>query len=223
MMRGAGSGGPVLAVLFNIIALSALYIGNIVWKCGDRGYNNAYNKLMSNSEAPSLGAPYYDDDDGIGASKAADDDDNSLTPSYLQWDASPVKEPKDWTWNKTSSIFCKNNNTNSKPYDPEQKIIVHMHLQHNAGTEFFIVGREYSPCATRACSQEAKHCAVSMNEEIEAENLRENYRRYGVQYVSYEFMLPPRFPLPFVSKTARNGLYFTTIIRDPFKVSTMHL
>ena len=111
MMRG--SGGPVLVVLFNIIALSALFIGNIVWK-SDRGYINAYNELMSNLEAPSLGAPYYDDDDGVGVSNVATDDgDNSLTPSYLQWDVSPVEEPKDWTWNKTSSIFCKNNNTNA--------------------------------------------------------------------------------------------------------------
>ena len=227
MMRG--SGGPVLAILFNIIALSALYIGNIVWKCGDRGYNNAYNELMSNSDAPSFfGIPNSNDnDDGIKISRHAAESSggsvNSLTPSYLKWDLSTVEPPDEWAWQNTKSIFCNNNNTNSKPYDPEQKIIVHMHLQHNAGTEFFFMGEEYSPCATRACWQEAKHCAVSMNEEIEAENLRENYRRYGVQYVSYEFMLPPRFPLPFVSKTARNGLYFTTIIRDPFKVSIMHI
>ena len=39
----------------------------------------------------------------------------------------------------------------------------------------------------------------------------------GVQYVSYETVLPPRFPLPFVSKSAREGLFFTTIMRDPMK------
>ena len=206
-------------LLINITALSALYyIGSNVWKCDDQGYSNAHYKSMSDSEddAQSLLSTPSDDD----ATAATDDSsEEGLTPTYLQWDMSPAIEPKNWTWNKTSTIFCKNNNTNSKPYDPEQKIIVHMHLQHNAGTNFYVLGREYSPCATRACWQGAKHCAVSMNEEIEAENLRENYRRYGVQYVSYEFMLPPKFPLPFVSNTAREGLYFTTIIRDPFKVS----
>ena len=57
---------------------------------------------------------------------------------------------------------------------------------------------------------------VSYNEEVEAQNLRDNYRDHGVQYVSYEMMLPPKFPLPFVSDTAREGLFFTTIVRDPF-------
>jgi hypothetical protein len=63
---------------------------------------------------------------------------------------------------------------------------------------------------------------VSYNEEVEAENIRNNYINHGVQYVSYELMLPPRFPLPFVSDTARQGIFFTTIVRNPFKVSTMH-
>ncbi len=35
--------------------------------------------------------------------------------------------------------------------------------------------------------------------------------------MSYENMLPPRFPLPFVSEEAREGLFFTTIMRDPMK------
>lgn len=73
------------------------------------------------------------------------------------------------------------------------------------------------PCATRACWQTSKHCLVSYNERIEAENLRYNYKQHGVQYVSYELMLPPKFSLPFVSKAARQGLYFTTIVRDPFR------
>lgn len=59
---------------------------------------------------------------------------------------------------------------------------------------------------------------VSYNEDVEADNLRQNYRMHGVQYVSYELMLPPRFPLPFVGEAARRGLFFTTIMRDPFKV-----
>jgi len=35
---------------------------------------------------------------------------------------------------------------------------------------------------------------VSYNEQVEAENIRQNYVKYGVQYVSYELMLPPRMP-----------------------------
>ena len=54
--------------------------------------------------------------------------------------------------------------------------------------------------------------------EVEADNIRANYRNYGLQYISYELQLPPHFPLPFVSETARKGLFFTTIVRDPFRV-----
>ena len=36
-------------------------------------------------------------------------------------------------------------------------------------------------------------------------------------------MLPPKLSLPFVSKEARSGLYFTTIVRDPFKRFLTHL
>ena len=59
---------------------------------------------------------------------------------------------------------------------------------------------------------------VSYNEEVEAANIRQNFENHGIQYVSYELQLPPRFPLPFVSETARQGLYFTTIVRNPFRV-----
>jgi len=50
---------------------------------------------------------------------------------------------------------------------------------------------------------------------VEADNLRNNYKHHGLQYVSYEFLLSPRFPLPFVSESAREGLFFTTILRNP--------
>ena len=220
MMRG---GGPLLAVLFNIIALSALFIGNVGWKCSS---NDATNKFISDAPSTYTG----DDDDGVTlsrrnsaikiASPEANNDD--LTPSYLYWDASKVQEPEDWKFQVTQSLKCNKTNTNEEN-DPTQKIIVHYHMQHNAGTEFFFFAKDYTPCATRACWQDAKHCMISNNEEIEAENLRQNYKKYGVQYVSYEMMLPPRFPLPFVSETARKGLFFTTIVRDPFKVSILNI
>lgn len=95
--------------------------------------------------------------------------------------------------------------------------------QHNAGTSFYSAVKSFVPCATRCCYQTSKHCMVSYNEQTEADNIRNNYEKHGVQYVSYELMLPPRFSLPFVSEEARQGLYFTTIVRDPFKRFMTHL
>ena len=169
-------GGPLVAVLFNVIALSALFIGNIGLKilpCN----NNTYKSI---SDAPSLeeeGVPVDDDDvvlkrtADISAlkSKSANGNSNSddeLVPSYLYWKL-PSPKPENWQINvNTQSVNCKNNNSNTtKQYtDPNQKIIVHFHMQHNAGTEFYAFAKGYTPCATRACWQEAKHCIVSYNE-----------------------------------------------------------
>mmetsp|Transcript_79 Transcript_79/g.157 ORF Transcript_79/g.157 Transcript_79/m.157 type:complete len:445 (-) Transcript_79:29-1363(-) len=141
-------------------------------------------------------------------------------PSFLKWHASPVEVPKDWKFQTPK--FCKNYKNqfdSTSATNRNNKIIVHYHLQHNAGTNFYILAKDHftDECATRCCYQEWKHCMVSYNEEVEAENIRSNYQKHGVQYVSYELMLPPRFPMPFVSESAREGIYFTTIIRDPFK------
>ena len=139
-------------------------------------------------------------------------------PSYLQWNTTQPNLPTNWSFKRPR--FCKD--ITSFQYNPtihdEQKIIVHYHMQHNAGTYLWGLARQFSPCALRACWQHSKHCMVSYKEEIEADNIRANYKKYGIQYVSYEMMLPPHFPLPFVSEKAREGLFFTTIVRDPFKV-----
>ena len=144
--------------------------------------------------------------------------DDSMTPSYLQWNNTQPRLPENWSFGEPR--FC--SNTTDFQFDPsihgQQKIIVHMHMQHNAGTNLWGTAKQFVPCALRSCWQHYKHCMVSMNQELEAENIRQNYVNYGVQYVSYEMMLPPRFPLPFTSETARKGLFFTTIVRDPFKV-----
>ena len=223
-------GNFLVAGLFNVLALSALFIGNIGWKC-EKGYREASIRYYASD------APYYSDRSGTNDDYDYDESielssdtkevaipissDGEYTPSYLQWDAAIPKQPKDWSFNTPKG--CKNiTNFDGSPEHTrreEQKVIVHYHLQHNAGTEFYAFVRQFVPCATRACWQDAKHCMVSYNEEVEANNIRQNYREYGVQYVSYEMMLPPRFPLPYVSKTAREGLYFTTIVRDPFSVS----
>ena len=91
-------------------------------------------------------------------------------------------------------------------------------MQHNAGTYLWGLARQFAPCALRACWQHSKHCMISYKEEIEADNIRANYKKFGIQYVSYEMMLPPHFPMPFVSEETRENLFFTTIVRDPFKV-----
>ena len=163
-------GGPLVAVLFNVIALSALFIGNIGLKI--LPCNNTYKSL---SDAPSLeeGVPVDDDDvvlkrtAGISTIKSRSVDVNNdggdeLVPSYLHWKL-PSPEPENWQVNvNTQSVNCKN--TTKQYTDPNQKIIIHFHMQHNAGTEFYAFAKGYTPCATRACWQEAKQCIVSYNE-----------------------------------------------------------
>jgi hypothetical protein len=137
-------------------------------------------------------------------------------PPYLEW--YPTKKPKipsNWSYATTRTKIAKVPTKHSSP-DPTKKIIVYYHMQHNAGTSFFALARKFTT-TERACLQTHKHCFVSYNEEVEAENIRDNYKQHGLQYVSYEAMLPPRFPLPFVSQSAREGLFFTTILRDPMK------
>ena len=147
-------------------------------------------------------------------------------PSYLKWNDGPPKIKPNWSYStpqyctpeQRGCETCYQNWAKNKPSSMKnstEKIIVHYHLQHNAGTNFFALVHNFTPCATRACWQSAKHCLVSYNQDVEADNVRNNYFQYGTQYVSYETMLPPRFPLPFVSESAREGLFFTTIMRNP--------
>eukprot|EP00804_Cyclotella_cryptica_P011306 CCRYP_007797-RA/>CCRYP_007797-RA protein AED:0.05 eAED:0.05 QI:298/1/1/1/0.5/0.33/3/74/459 len=139
-------------------------------------------------------------------------------PSFLKWEATAVEVPENWEFKIPK--YCRNDTIKDfaeNDANKNGKVIVHFHMQHNAGTEFYAAIKQFVPCATRACWQTTKHCLVSYNEQIEAENLRQNYKQHGVQYVSYELMLPPKFSLPFVSEAARDGLYFTTIVRDPFR------
>ena len=209
----------LIAGLFNILALAALFIGNVGWKC-DNGYREAALKHLSD-------APVYDYDIDHGrmttrdAAVIASASGGGYSPSYLHWDVPAPEVPMDWSF-KTPK-YCKVKNSTIFRPDRNGKIIVHFHMQHNAGTEFWQFVGARTPCATRACWQDSKHCMVSYNEEVEAENIRQNYINYGVQYVSYELMLPPRFPLPFVSDTARRGLFFTTIVRNPLKVKLLRV
>ena len=147
---------------------------------------------------------------------------HGLEPSFLQWDATPVEVPENWVYITPKS--CKNATDPTFDNSPRNgKVIVHFHMQHNAGTNFYSAIKQFVPCATRACWQHQKHCLVSYDEKIEAENIRNNYKLHGVQYVSIELMLPPKLSLPFVSEEAREGLYFTTIVRDPFRRFLTHL
>ena len=149
---------------------------------------------------------------------------NDEPPSYLKWHDISPKPHSDWSFTKPQWCNCESCNEKwqkkapiTSMNDTTEKIIVHYHMQHNAGTNFYDLAHAFVPCATRACWQIHKHCFISYNQEVEAENIRRNYYQHGVQYVSYETMLPPRFPLPFVSETARDGLFFTTIMRNPMK------
>ena len=220
-------GNLIVAGIINLSVL-ALVISNLGLKC-ENEYLDAARKY---TDAPILESSRRwtndnDEYDGGGTQEdhdaAATDHSAMFEPSYLKWDVAPVNVPSDWSYQNPKS--CKANitdfaKTSTHLYDPtNQKIIVHYHMQHNAGTSFYNLANKFTPCATRACFQESKHCFVSMNQEVEATNIRNNYKEYGIQYVSYEVMLPPRFPLPFVSESAREGLFFTTIVRDPFKVS----
>lgn len=146
----------------------------------------------------------------------------SALPPHLSWNHENVEVPSDWSFrmpeecNKGDDAKRLPSATATAP-NGTTTVVVHFHMQHNAGTKFYEAMRRFVPCATRACHQKSKHCLVSYNEQIEAENLRANGASHGVEYVSCEFMLPPRFPLPFVSESARRGLFFTTIVRDPFR------
>eukprot|EP00984_Skeletonema_dohrnii_P004973 scaffold1761_cov78-Skeletonema_dohrnii-CCMP3373.AAC.6 len=137
--------------------------------------------------------------------------DDIKQPSYLKWSTKEPRIPSNWTYATPMFVIP---STKGSPPDPHKTIIVHYHMQHNAGTSFYQIARQFT-VATRACWQTSKHCSVSYNEEVEAENIRDNYKQHGLQYISYEYMLPPRFPLPFVSESAREGLFFTTIMRNP--------
>lgn len=232
MMRGTYS--LAVAGLLNILAFT-VFLGNTGWLYQKRIHGD-FSSLKYLSDAPiELRTPTrnYDastngnnDDDDDGSQTAHSDKisefalrlDHQL-PAYLQWEGSQndnVSPPQNWVFQMPK--FCISSFHYNHSLHSQQKIIVHYHMQHNAGTEFYIFAKQYTPCATRACWQTAKHCMVSYNEVVESENIRHNYRKYGVQYVSYELMLPPRFPMPFVSEDARRGLFFTTIMRDPFKV-----
>ncbi len=171
---------------------------------------------------------WHDDDENDGEKLIIPLVNTTNTSSYLKWHDTPPGIPSDWSY--ITPEYCVKGKTcdscyqkwlKNGPYtsmkNTTEKIIVHYHIQHNAGTNFFALAHTFTPCATRACWQRHKHCLVSYNEEVEATRIRNNYYQHGIQYVSYENMLPPRFPMPFVSKSAREGLFFTTILRDPMK------
>ena len=232
-MRGPNT--PLL--LLNVVVLSIIAVSNVGWRCRDSldynlggvdGYDDAPRPSHSSNDddqGDDQVEPGVDIDDGYKATAVRQDPSSTATfasddggvrggdHSYLAWGASPVSVPEDWMFRTPAN--CRNITDHSHVRN-NQKIILHYHMQHNAGTNFYSFAKRFATCATRACWQTSKHCLVSYNEEVEAQNLRDNYREHGVQYVSYEMMLPPRFPLPFVSDSAREGLFFTTIVRDPF-------
>ena len=235
----------LLILLLNCIALTIIYI--LSWSnCYDTLFDqldigdapqqksSRYNGRLRLIVTGDDGGDDYDDEtqveyneeklessSSIGISLGAARNHGFEAP-FLKWKLTPVTIPENWQY--TTPKWCKNETDPTFDNSPRDgKIIVHFHMQHNAGTNFYLAIKQYVPCATRACFQHQKHCLVSYNEKVEAENIRYNYKKHGVQYVSVELMLPPKLSLPFVSQEAREGLYFTTIVRDPFRRFLTHL
>mmetsp|Transcript_5129 Transcript_5129/g.9321 ORF Transcript_5129/g.9321 Transcript_5129/m.9321 type:complete len:464 (-) Transcript_5129:94-1485(-) len=212
----------VLAGLLNLVAWSVVFVVIVSLKC-ERGHNNTEATRIRNNKSESAALPVIiaSNTANIGHSTTSISTAVKKTfdePSYLQWNPStPPNIPNDWKF--TRPRFCKNiaNFRYDNATHGKQTIIVHHHMQHNAGTRLWGTAREFVPCALRSCWQKYKHCMVSYDENVEANHIRDNFKKYGVQYHSYELMLPPRFSLPFVSEEARRDLFFTTIVRDPFK------
>eukprot|EP00929_Paragymnodinium_shiwhaense_P008899 TRINITY_DN112885_c0_g1_i1.p1 TRINITY_DN112885_c0_g1~~TRINITY_DN112885_c0_g1_i1.p1 ORF type:complete len:481 (+),score=98.95 TRINITY_DN112885_c0_g1_i1:79-1521(+) len=93
---------------------------------------------------------------------------------------------------------------------PRGKRHLHHHIQHHAGTMLYDIAiRDNKECAVRACHYSRNECLFSVNEEVEVQRLRGT----GHTYVSYEVMLPPNFPFPFVRH--REEFFFTTVLRNP--------
>jgi len=181
----------------------------------EEGIAIATDSIISKSSSTEVSSTLHSKNQAVAAAGLL------FEPSFLQWEASPAVPSQPWQF--ITPKGCTNATSSSSPSRKNGKIIVHFHMQHNAGTNFYASIKPFVPCATRACWQNHKHCLVSYNERVEADNLRLNYQKYGVQYVSVELMLPPKLSLPFVSDEAREGLYFTTIVRDPFKRYLTHL
>jgi len=200
----------LIGLVFLLVSWSAIIFHSINLKCNESKTKFTSQPLFEDG-APSSSTKYKTT---ISSSIA------TTKPSYLQWNTTQPNLPNNWSFKRPR--FCKN--ITSFQYKPtihdKQKIIIHYHMQHNAGTYLWGLARQFVPCALRACWQHSKHCMISYKEETEADNIRANYKKFGMQYVSYEMMLPPHFPMPFISEDARENLFFTTIVRDPFKVSS---
>ncbi len=158
-MRGTHS--LAVAGLLNILALAALFIGNAGW---------LYNKRCNEFSTPTLNwndAPQHyelrpllprddeeqtaanhdhtDDDDGtqimVHTSMAAESS-SRVVLACLKWEESLEDAPPPQDWSFQMPKFCNTNTTNNFHYTShsQQKIIVHYHMQHNAGTELVIKG-----------------------------------------------------------------------------------
>ena len=78
---------------------------------------------------------------------------------------------------------------------------------------FTAIAKNNEECLTIACRQSGGECAVSHNEQVEASNIK----AVNFGYIPCGMRLPKAFSLPFVSESAREGLFFTTIMKGPLK------
>ena len=114
-----------------------------------------------------IGCPYLPQRDTYAytASNSHSNVDDIKQPSYLKWSTKKPRIPHNWTY-ATPILFHTdlqkitmfvNPSTKGFPPDPNKTIIVHYHMQHNAGTSFYQIARQFT-VATRACWQTSKHC-----------------------------------------------------------------
>ena len=88
----------------------------------------------------------------------------------------------------TASRFCAFNTTHFGPWPRTMENVLHALVPARQTVHDFVFGEEY-----------------------EANHIRHNTR---LSYSVLRTIVPPQFPLPFVNE--RHGLFFTTIMRNPF-------
>ena len=148
---------PLMVGLLLITAvLSSIFIG----KC-QNVYLDATHRFMI--DAPSeLSSPTHGVVDGDGNTSMQRDINSAVgggyPPSYLQWNMTPPQISQDeWVFKKPR--FCSNISDfrfNITKHGG-QKIIVHFHMEHNVGTNFWGLANKFAPCALRSCWQVSKH------------------------------------------------------------------
>jgi len=113
----------LIGLVFLLVSWSAIIFHSINLKCNESKTKFTSQPLFEDG-APSSSTKYKTT---ISSSIA------TTKPSYLQWNTTQPNLPNNWSFKRPR--FCKN--ITSFQYKPtihdKQKIIIHYHMQHNAG------------------------------------------------------------------------------------------